>query len=171
MTRFLAPLFATLLLAACGPADTPAGPEPQTVAAATPPEASAVPTLDADYPPITVYKTPTCGCCSMWVDHLKASGFTVETVDMPNLSEVKARYGVAPEMQSCHTGVVDGYVVEGHVPADDIKRLLAERPEARGIAVPGMPIGSPGMEVPGQAAQPYDVMLLTDGAPEVFASH
>jgi len=104
--------------------------------------------LDSGPGVVQVYKTPTCGCCTGWVDHLRDQGFTVEAIDLPDLSAVKARLGVDPDLMSCHTATVDGYVVEGHVPAGTIRRLLAERPEIAGIAVPGMPIGSPGMEGP-----------------------
>ena len=96
----------------------------------------------------------------------------VETQNLDDLSAIKAEHGIAPQMQSCHTAVVDGYVVEGHVPASDIQRLLTERPDVAGLAVPGMPIGSPGMEVPGRAADPFDVLAFTEsGEVEVFASY
>lgn len=117
---------------------------------------------------IKVYKTPQCGCCRAWVDHLAENGFQVEAVDMDDLSAVKQQYGVAPALEACHTAVVDGYVVEGHVPADVIKKLLQERPKVAGIAVPGMPAGSPGME--GAMKQPYDVFTFDKaGRTEVFA--
>lgn len=107
---------------------------------------------------IKVYKTPQCGCCKAWVTHLRDNGFQVETMDMPDLSLIKQKYGVKPALQSCHTAVVNGYVVEGHVPADVIRKLLRERPAVAGIAVPGMPSGSPGME--GVLKQPYDVFTF-----------
>jgi hypothetical protein len=107
---------------------------------------------------IKVYKTPQCGCCKAWVDHLSSNGFQAETVDMPDLSLVKQKYGVTPALESCHTAVVGNYVVEGHVPADVIKRLLEERPAVVGIAVPGMPAGSPGME--GAMKERYDVLTF-----------
>lgn len=112
---------------------------------------------------ITVYKTPACGCCHEWVAHLEASGFAVETHDVPNTAPWRERFGVPRELASCHTGVVDGYALEGHVPADEIKKLLAERPQARGLAVPGMPVGSPGMEVEGTRRDAFDVVLFGDG--------
>ena len=122
---------------------------------------------EASGPEITVYKTPTCGCCSNWVDHLRAEGFRVTTHDLPTLTEVKREHGVPNELASCHTAVVDGYSVEGHVPADVIRRLLAERPEVRGIAVPGMPMGSPGME--GPYSQAYEVYTFNaDGPIDVY---
>jgi hypothetical protein len=104
---------------------------------------------------IKVYKTPECGCCKAWVTHLRNNGFQVETMDMPDLSLLKQKYGVKPALQACHTAVVNGYVVEGHVPADVIQKLLREHPAVAGVAVPGMPMGSPGME--GASKQPYDV--------------
>ncbi len=113
-------------------------------------------------PQITVYKTPTCGCCHEWVEHLEANGFAVVANDVPSTAPYRERYGVPKELGSCHTGVIDGYALEGHVPAAEIKRLLAEKPKARGLAVPGMPIGSPGMEVEGTRRDAYDVVLFTD---------
>lgn len=107
---------------------------------------------------IKVYKTPQCGCCKAWVQHLSKNGFQVETMDMPDLALVKQKYGVTPALEACHTAVVGNYVVEGHVPADVIKRLLKERPAVVGIAVPGMPGGSPGME--GAMKERYDVLTF-----------
>lgn len=122
---------------------------------------------EASGPEITVYKTPTCGCCSDWVDHLRAEGFRVTTHDLASLTEIKHEHGVPDELASCHTAVVDGYAVEGHVPADVIRRLLAERPEVTGIAVPGMPMGSPGME--GPYKEPYEVYSFDENGPvDVF---
>ena len=121
---------------------------------------------------IDVYKDPACGCCSLWVEHLRDHGFAVTARDTRDVAALKADSGVPREMQSCHTALVDGYVVEGHVPAEDVQRLLADRPAITGLAVPGMPIGSPGMEVAGMAPQPYDVMAFNeDGSAFVFASH
>ena len=117
---------------------------------------------------IKVYKTPQCGCCKGWVKHLQANGFQVETFDMPDLSSVKQKYGVAPALQACHTAIVNGYVVEGHVPADVILKLLKEHPAVAGVAVPGMPSGSPGME--GALKQKYDVYTFDRaGHTKVFA--
>lgn len=119
---------------------------------------------------ITVYKSPWCGCCSKWADHLQAKGHTVATKNMESLDAIKKLAGVPEDLQSCHTAMVDGYVLEGHVPAKDIERLLAERPKARGLAVPGMPVGSPGME--GGAPERFDVMLFgTDGSTSVYARY
>jgi hypothetical protein len=118
---------------------------------------------------IEVYKTPTCGCCHDWVAHLEQNGFTVKTHDVPNTTPYRARFGVPKELASCHTGVIDGYALEGHVPATEIKRLLAERPKARGLAVPGMPVGTPGMEVEGTRRDAHDVILFADdGSRQVY---
>lgn len=126
--------------------------------------------VHAAEPEITVYKSPTCGCCTKWVDHLKEKGFEVESVDVRDLNRIKVMAEVNPELASCHTAVVDGYVIEGHVPADDIKRLLMERPEVKGLTVPGMPHGSPGMETGRQ--DPYQVLTFdADGNTGVFARY
>ena len=125
---------------------------------------------DSGLPTILVYKTATCGCCTGWVAHLEASGFTVDARDInaTELMVTKRDGGVPAQMSSCHTAIIDGYVVEGHVPADQIRRLLAERPDVAGIAAPGMPVGSPGME--GRNAQPYQVLSFThDGEAAVYA--
>lgn len=123
-------------------------------------------------PTLEVFKTPTCGCCSKWVEHMRANGFTVRTTDMNDLVELKKARGVPDQVQSCHTGVVNGYVVEGHVPAADVHRLLKEKPAIAGIAVGGMPAGSPGMEYPGTKAQPFNVVSFDkSGAIRVFAKH
>ncbi|SDI07519.1 DUF411 domain-containing protein [Nitrosomonas sp. Nm132] len=106
---------------------------------------------------VEVYKSPTCGCCSKWIDHLRDHGFTVNAHDVGN-KEARARAGISPSLGSCHTAVVNGYAIEGHVPAQDIKRLLKERPKAIGLAVPDMPHGTPGME--GARSDPYDVLLI-----------
>jgi hypothetical protein len=117
---------------------------------------------------ITVYKSPACGCCGKWIEHMRNNGFDVR--DIAAINSVKTRYGVPTDMRSCHTGVVEGYVIEGHVPASDIRRLLNERPKVAGLPAPGMPIGAPGMEV--AKAQPYTVMSFEkDGATAVFAKH
>jgi hypothetical protein len=119
-----------------------------------------------------VHKSPTCGCCVKWIAHMRDAGFDVTVRDTEDMAAVKARVGIPPAKGSCHTAEVGGYFVEGHVPATDIRRLLAERPAARGITVPGMPIGSPGMEVPNGRVQPYNVELVRrDGTTGVFATH
>ncbi|MBK8247581.1 MAG: DUF411 domain-containing protein [Gemmatimonadetes bacterium] len=135
-----------------------AGPTAETVAA----------------PIMQVYKSATCGCCKSWVEKMKAAGFEVRVTDLDEsaLQEVKAKRGVGENLQSCHTAVVNGYVVEGHVPAADIHRMLKEKPAIAGIAAPGMPRGSPGMEVPGGAKDPYQVLTFTrSGKTSVFARH
>jgi hypothetical protein len=105
-------------------------------------------------PSVTVYKSATCGCCSGWVAHMRKNGFDVKTVDVDDIEVPKKTYGVPPAASSCHTSLVGGYVIEGHVPADAVTRLLRERPNVAGLAVRGMPIGTPGMEVGGQK-DPY----------------
>ncbi|MFQ5536008.1 MAG: DUF411 domain-containing protein [Gemmatimonadota bacterium] len=119
-------------------------------------------------PEILVYKTPTCGCCGNWVEHMEKAGFRVTVRDTRDIMSAKREARVPTSLLSCHTALVDGYVVEGHVPADVVKRMLDERPEGAGIAVPGMPVGSPGME--GGRRQPYQVIKFArNGATEVYA--
>jgi hypothetical protein len=115
----------------------------------------------AEQPAITVHKDPACGCCSGWVEHLRSAGFAVTTIETTRLNAVKARLGVPADLASCHTAEVAGYVVEGHVPAVALNRLLTELPSAIGLAVPGMPAGSPGME--GDTPEPYEVVLFGRG--------
>ena len=123
-------------------------------------------------PLVEVFKSPTCGCCGNWVKHMQANGFIVRTTDMNNLTQIKRSRGVPADVESCHTAVVNGYVIEGHVPAADVHRLLKEKPAIAGIAVGGMPLGSPGMDFPGTKAQPYNVMAFDkNGAIRVFAKH
>jgi hypothetical protein len=110
--------------------------------------------------PVRVYKSPTCGCCGKWVEHMRANGFEVQVQERDDLRLTKLLHGVPARLQSCHTAIVDGYVVEGHVPADVVRRLIEERPAVRGVAVPGMPMGSPGME--GPVKQPYAVLTFDD---------
>lgn len=125
-----------------------------------------------EHPTIQVFKTPTCGCCTKWIAHLEAAGFEVAATDLPDLTSLKSENGVPAELGSCHTALVDGYVIEGHVPAEDIERLLAERPALAGLAVPEMPLGSPGMEHPDPARhQAYDVLAFGPQGIRVFASH
>jgi hypothetical protein len=124
----------------------------------------------AEPPLLEVWKTPTCSCCAVWVRRMEEAGFRVRVTEMRDLTPVKLQLGVRPEHSSCHTARVAGYVVEGHVPADDIIRLLEQKPGIRGIFVPGMPIGSPGME--GPDPEQYDVLAVDEaGAVSVFATH
>jgi hypothetical protein len=118
-------------------------------------------------PAITVYKSEGCGCCEGWITHLQKAGFTVDAHNVPDTAVYRDKFGIPQELASCHTGQVDGYALEGHVPAADIKRLLARRPKARGLAVPSMPLGSPGME--GPRKDPYDVLLVQlDGRHTIY---
>ena len=118
---------------------------------------------------MTVYKTPTCGCCGKWVDHLKANGFQVTVQEVEDTTPYSREQGVPDQLRSCHIGVIAGYAVEGHVPASDIQRLLKERPPAKGLSVPGMPINSPGMEIPGAPPGRYEVVLFgADGKSSVY---
>jgi hypothetical protein len=121
---------------------------------------------------LTVFKSPTCGCCSKWVDHVKAAGFTVDVHDEEDMDPVKDRLGVPADLRSCHTAQIEGYLIEGHVPADDITRLLSTRPKLAGLAVPGMPRSTPGMAVAGEPVEPYSVLSFQkDGATKVYARH
>lgn len=156
MMLLLAALLLTVPLVAPWAAQTPANSSP----------------VSADSPIVTVHKSRYCGCCQLWVEHMRTEGFEVRVVESEDLGPVKQRVGVPPGKGSCHTAEVSGYFVEGHVPARDVKRLLAERPDARGITVPGMPAGSPGMETPDGRVQPYTVELIRpDGKAEPFSRH
>ena len=120
---------------------------------------------------LKVYKSPTCGCCGKWVAHMEKAGFKAETIDLKDLSPIKNRFGIKLQYQSCHTGSLNGYVFEGHIPAPVIKRFLAEKPSnAIGLAVPAMPIGSPGMEM-GDRFDPYDVLMLKKDGTTVVYQH
>lgn len=122
-------------------------------------------------PKMTVYKSPSCGCCAKWVEHMRQAGFDLTVNDVPNVGEVKAAHHVPADAQSCHTALVGGYVIEGHVPADVVKQLLKEQPPIVGIAVPGMPIGSPGMEGDGSTKQAYNVVAFDKaGKTHVYAA-
>ena len=124
----------------------------------------------ADDAEVTVYKTPTCGCCNKWIEHLEANGFHVKARELPDLQQLKQGNGIPLQLASCHTAFVDGYVIEGHVPAKDIQRLLEERPAVAGLTVPRMPIGSPGMEGPNPVR--YDVLTFDgNGKTAVFSTH
>ena len=155
-------ILSALLMAACGEesakqAGTPATDKPALQMAATDKV-------------LEVYKSPTCGCCGAWVDHMKENGYTVEVHDTENMQPIKEKAGILPGGGSCHTAFIDGYVIEGHVPASDVDRLLAERPEGKGLTVPGMPVGSPGMEM-GDRVDAYDVLLFDENGMAVFSHH
>jgi hypothetical protein len=167
-----------IVLAACA---TPPAEEPATTSAAAAPVASAsaapaaVASADAatvaDTVSMTVYKQPTCGCCAKWVEHVEQHGMRVDARDVADVWPIKQQLGVPSHLGSCHTAVIGGYVVEGHVPADIIKRMLRERPQIAGIAVAGMPIGSPGMEGDGSHRERYDVIAIgRDGRTSVYAT-
>ncbi|MCH1571539.1 MAG: DUF411 domain-containing protein [Longimicrobiales bacterium] len=157
MRRFFVVALFSITAAACSSADAALD---GAMAQAT--------TVDPDLPTVLVYKSPTCGCCNGWVEHMEAAGFVVDARNTTDLMTVKRDGGVPPQLSSCHTAIIDGYVVEGHIPAEQVKRLLAERPDVAGIAVPGMPTGSPGME--GANAQPYQVFSFShSGDAAVFA--
>jgi len=120
--------------------------------------------------PITVYKSPSCGCCSKWVSHLQDNGFDVNAINRNDMNSVKSEVGIPRQLASCHTAVVGGYLIEGHVPAADIRRLLKERPAVAGLTVPGMPMGSPGME--GARQDAYKVLTFTkEGDSSIFSSY
>lgn len=158
MSRFLFLLPTVLFLGACGTGEAGEASDDRVAHF----------TVDREMPPIVVYKTATCGCCNGWVEHLRDAGFEVEARDVRDLMSVKRDAGVPVSMSSCHTALIDGYVVEGHVPAEHVARLVTERPAVAGIAVPGMPIGSPGMEGPNPES--YQVLTFSpDGSSGVFA--
>lgn len=155
---------------------------------ADPPETVTAPVVEQAAPPVAVdeaepakpllplvavHKSPSCGCCSAWVEHFRQAGYPIEMVDgEEDLTPLKLALGVPAGMASCHTAIVEGYFIEGHVPAADVARLLAERPDARGLAVPGMPTGSPGMEVPSGEVAPYTVYLVNkDGSTTPFSEY
>ena len=166
-------LVALLAFALQGCTESP-GPAPDSMAlpqASTSPVAQATP-AEAERPLVVVHKNEYCGCCNGWVDHMRASGFTVEVRNEADLGPIKEHVGVPAGKGSCHTAEVGGYFVEGHVPAEDIKRLLVEKPDAKGLVLPGMPAGSPGMEMPDGRSEPYTVELVaSDGSATPFAHH
>ncbi|TAK48195.1 MAG: DUF411 domain-containing protein [Xanthobacteraceae bacterium] len=120
-------------------------------------------------PPMVIHKDPNCGCCSAWDRHLRAAGFDTRVIETAEMDAVKTRLGVPAQLTSCHTAEIDGYVIEGHVPAATIRRLLSGRPAATGLAVAGMPIGSPGMAVPGEPDEIYDVVLFGPAGHKTYA--
>lgn len=179
LTMFVAIALATTSISACAraPDATPGLQGASNVASMVATAAtSATPKSDAtaslSLPLVVVHKTASCGCCGLWVEHMQQAGFPVVVRNLDNVNPVKERLGVPLGKGSCHTAEVGGYFVEGHVPADDVKRLLAERPAAKGLALPGMPAGSPGMETPDGRVQPYVVELVgEDGNTMAFAQH
>ncbi|QLQ29120.1 DUF411 domain-containing protein [Pseudoxanthomonas mexicana] len=167
LPRLLLPLL-VVTLAACSQA------VPAPVETARAARAASVPgkTVAPAAPKITVHRDAYCGCCHLWVEHLRTAGFDVEDRVEDAMSPVKDRLGILPQHASCHTAEVDGYVIEGHVPAADIRRLLREKPPIRGLVLPGMPIGSPGMEMEGVDAPAYTVLALNrDGSTTPYAEH
>ncbi len=145
-------------------ASSPAPAPPVVLASAQP--------VDASAPRMIVHKSASCGCCGLWVDHMRAAGFAVEVRNADDLNPVKERVGVPYGKGSCHTAEIGGYFIEGHVPAADVKRLLADKPDAKGLVLPGMPMGSPGMESPDGSSQAYTVELVgRDGATTDYAEH
>jgi hypothetical protein len=119
---------------------------------------------------VTVYKSPYCGCCTAWSEHMRDNGFNVTEIKREDMDTIKKEKGVPEQLESCHTALIDGYVIEGHVPAADIKRLLNERPDAKGLSAPGMPMGSPGMEQ-GDMKERYVTVLFDEDTMRVFARH
>ncbi len=158
----------TYALTAC--ADAPEGKDaPSSAQVSSTVQAAAT---HSTLPVMIVNKSPSCGCCESWVEHVKSAGFNVKVNDTDNMGPIKQRVGVPYAKGSCHTAEVGGYFIEGHVPAEDIKRLLAERPDAKGLTVPGMPAGSPGMELPDGRTQPYTVELVAnDGTTSAYSHH
>jgi len=149
------------------PSNAPSAPSEAALEAAGAQQAGS-----SEAPVVEVFKDPNCGCCSLWAAHLERAGFVVRTSDTSGLAAVKQAHGVPGALHACHTAVVDGYVIEGHVPASDVHRLLETRPDVAGLAVPGMPIGSPGMEMPGAGVEPYEVLAFdAAGQTTVFATY
>lgn len=163
-----------LAIAACAQPSGAGTPRATSHVAATSPASDTVASAatPASLPRMVVTKSPTCGCCGAWVEHARKAGFDVEVRDVENPYPIKETLGIPFGKGSCHTAEVGGYFVEGHVPLEDVKRLLAEKPDAKGLVVPGMPAGSPGMEAPDGHVQPYVVELVArDGSTTVFARH
>ena len=157
----VAAVCAALMFSGCAKDDAQnavAAESPASAVPASTTSASPASNVASNLPLVTVYKDPNCGCCSKWVDHMKAAGFNVTTVDTSDVGAVKQKYNIGSNLQSCHTAVIGDYAIEGHVPADVIKKLLEEKPTIAGLAVPGMPMGSPGME--GATRERYDVLTF-----------
>ncbi len=166
----VAALLMTLGLSACARSDA----MPAALAAAD----VSIPSITATsaartsvMPPMTVHKHESCGCCGLWIEHMQAAGFEVQVRNVSDVSAIKTQLGVPAEMASCHTAEIAGYFIEGHVPAADVKRLLAEKPDARGLALPGMPLGSRGMEHPTGRSQAYTVALVSREGSTMDYSH
>ena len=156
----------TTATTACAQASAPQGMQ------APAPRQLVVASANTGLPAMLVHKNASCGCCNAWVDHLRQQGFKVQVRDVDDMGPVKQRLGIPYGKGSCHTAEVGGYFVEGHVPASDIKRLLAEKPAAKGLVLPGMPLGSPGMEVPDGTVQAYTVELVqADGTTAEYSRH
>ena len=174
LSRFFARSALVLSLAGAAACQGSGSPEsaPASDAAAPAPAAPAAQAgQTGDGPLVTVWKSPTCGCCTKWVEHMQANGFRTVVHDVEDIDVPKREHGVPGHLGSCHTAEVGGYALEGHVPAEVVRRLLAERPQVAGVAVPRMPAGSPGMEVPGGHKDPYDVIAFTkDGQTQVYQS-
>lgn len=155
------------LLAGCNPSSAEGSRAAGTEAALAAGTAAA-----REFPLVTLYKNPTCACCGEWGEHMRENGFRVDVKEAGlDLGQIKAEHGVPPNLASCHTALVDGYVLEGHVPADVIQQLLRERPDIRGLAVPGMPAGVPGMPEAGPNRDPYEIIAFDrDGATRVYAT-
>lgn len=163
-----------LAVAACAAADTSrtAAAVDRNATQAEKPAPLRATAVATTLPPMTVQKHPACGCCGVWIEHMRRAGFSVTEENVEDMAPAKAAAGVPAAMGSCHTAHVGGYFIEGHVPAEDVLRLLRERPDARGLAVPGMPLGSPGMEHPDGIVHPYTVSLvLRDGSVREFSRH
>lgn len=165
-------LIPAIALVACAhPSDASVASTPSTTATAATTQAKVKPKVSA-LPRMVVTRSPTCGCCEQWIEHAKRAGFDVVVHETDDVLAVKQRVGVPYGKGSCHTAEVAGYFIEGHVPLADVKRLIAEKPRAKGLAVPGMPAGSPGMEMPDGRVQPYAVELVgLDGSTTVYARH
>jgi len=166
-SRFWPLLFAGLLLAGCNASNDTA----QSSSAAQ----EAIPVAAGESAKtgheIVMYKSPTCGCCGNWAEHLRDAGFTVKEVKREDMDVIKAQYGVPEKLASCHTALVDGYIIEGHVPAADVERLLKERPNIAGLTAPGMPQNSPGMQNKGQKPEGYDVLAFDKNGNATVYSH
>ncbi|MGJ3256273.1 MAG: DUF411 domain-containing protein [Alcanivorax sp.] len=165
MMKVFSALLLAFLVTACGD-DGPPQPEATNADPTAVEEAKTASTGQV----LEVYKSPTCGCCGAWVDHMKDNGYQVVVHEQQNLQSIKEKAGILPGQGSCHTAFIGDYVIEGHVPASDVDRLLAERPDGKGLTVPGMPVGSPGMEM-GDRVDAYDVLLFDENGTEVFSHH